>query len=110
MDDNTVPSFSIEGSADLEDRVVGRLSAERADIRRNQETTPGIRAFLHSQQPRDHCHGHKKGQPDDFGTPSGAVETGWSDPCSTHLISLRRYLIYRIKPHAELDKVSFSTL
>lgn len=61
MDDNSRPAFSIEGSADLEDRVVGRLSAERADIRRNQETTTGIRAFLQGQKPRDHCYRHKKG-------------------------------------------------
>lgn len=61
MNDNARPAFSIEGSADLEDRVVGRLNAERADIRRNQEPTPGIRAFLQGQKPRDHCHGHKKG-------------------------------------------------
>ena len=61
MDDNAGPAFSFEGSADLEDRVVGRLSAERADIRRNQETTPRIRAFLQGQKPRYHCHRHKKG-------------------------------------------------
>lgn len=61
MNDNSRPAFSIEGSADLEDRVVGRLSAERADIRRNQETTPRIRAFLQGQKPRYHCHRHKKG-------------------------------------------------
>ncbi len=61
MDDNAGPAFSFEGSADLEDRVEGWLSAEGADIRRNQKTTPGIRAFLHGQQTRYHCHGHKKG-------------------------------------------------
>lgn len=61
MDDYAGPALSFEGSIDLEDRVKGRLSAERADIRRNQETTPGIRAFLHGQQSRYHRHGHKKG-------------------------------------------------
>ena len=60
MDDNACPSFFVQGSADLKYRIGRRLNPKRADIRRNQESAPGIAALLQGQESRDHGYGHEK--------------------------------------------------
>lgn len=60
MDDNARPAFFVQGSADLKYRVGRRLNPKRADIRRNQESAPGIGTLLQGQEPRDHGYGHEK--------------------------------------------------